>query len=100
MLGHEAGATPQDAPCQQRADQSVADADPGGGQTIFPAELTGVSDKDDRREIRCTESECRKPGADIAASQDESLDVRCGPAAIEADADHHGKEQDKENTLD
>ena len=100
MMRHEARPTAQDPPGQQRADKGVADTDPGGGKSVLPAELAGVSDKDDRREIRGAESESREPGADIAASQDESLNVRCGPAAIDADPDHYGKEQDKENTLD
>ena len=99
MLRHQAGAPAQDPPGQQRADEGVAETDPGGGQTILPAELAGVSDEDDRRKLRGAECESREPGTDIAASQDETLYVRSGPAAIDADTDHHGKEQDQENTL-
>ena len=99
MLRHQARPASQDPPGQERADECVAQADPGGGQSVLPAELTGVPDEDNRREVRRTECECRKPGADIAASQDETLNMGCGAAAIDADPDHHGKEQDEEDTL-
>ena len=75
MLCHQACPATQDPPGQERADERIAQADPGGGQAILPAELAGVADEDDRRKVRRTECECRKPGADIAASQDKTLHI-------------------------
>ena len=75
MLRHQARAATQDPPGQERADERVAQADPGGRQAVLPAELAGVSDEDDRREVRRAECESREPGADIAASQDETLNI-------------------------
>jgi hypothetical protein len=100
MMRHQARPAAQDTPGQQRADQRVADADPGRRKTILPAELAGIADKNDSGKIRGAKGKSRKPGADIAAAEHETLNIRCGPAAIDADADHHGKEQDEKDTLD
>ena len=54
-VGHNAGTPAQDDPGEHGSDQGIADTDPGRGNTVFPAKLSGVTDEYDRREIRSTE---------------------------------------------
>ncbi len=68
--------------------------------TEVPAELSRVSDEDDRGEIRCAESEGRDPRTHLAAAQDEA-GYRAGfLAGSDTDADHHCEEDDQHDDTD
>ena len=94
MLRHNAGASAQDVPCEQGADECVAQTDPCRSHTEFPAELTGITDKDNCREVRGTEGECGQPRADGAVAQYKAVYICALLSAVHADADHHGEEDD------
>ena len=101
VLGHDTGSAAQDDPRHQGADQRVAKTDPSGSQTEVPAELSGISDKDNRRKVRCTKRKRRQPRAHRAASQHESVDVLSTLAAHKAHQEHSGKEHhQKDNFYD
>ena len=51
MLRHNPGTPSQNDPCQHGTDQGVANADPCGGNPIFPTELPGITYEDDGGEI-------------------------------------------------
>ena len=51
MLGHNTCAATQNDPCEQRADEGIAQAYPCRGKAEVPTELTRVADKDNGREI-------------------------------------------------
>ena len=91
MLRHDARAASENDPSEQRTDQRVADANPRGSDAVFPAELTGVADKDNGGEVRRTVSECGQPRADRAAAEDEAVDIGGLPASVQADANEHGE---------
>ena len=92
MLCHDAGTSAEDVPCEQRADEGIAQTDPCGRHTELPAELTGIADKDDRREVRGTERERGQPRADGTVTQHEAVNVCALLSAVNADADHYGEE--------
>jgi len=93
VLGHDARAPAEHGPGEIRADDRVADADPGRGNAVFPAELARVADHDDGGEVRGAVGEGCKPGADRAAAEDETVHVLGVPAAVEANYDHQTEEQ-------
>ena len=93
VLGHNAGASAQNHPCQQRADQGVADADPGGRDAELPAELSRVADKDNRGKVGGAVGERRQPRTDASAAQHKAVDVGGVLAAVNAHADHDAEEQ-------
>ena len=45
MLGHQACSASENDPGKQRTEDGIADADPCGGKTEFPAELSCITDK-------------------------------------------------------
>ena len=100
MLGHDPCASAQDPPGHQGTDQGVADSDPGCRNTVFPTELSGVTYENNRREIGGAVRKCCEPGTDGAAAQDESVDIGGSLPAIETDAHHNGKEQQKHQYFD
>ena len=53
---------------QQRAQQGVSNPRPGGGDAVFPAELTCVANEDYRRKVAGAKSKRRKPGAYVTAT--------------------------------
>ena len=59
MLRHQFGTAPQQHPRQPGTYHSVAHADPGRAETVFPSELSGIAHKDHSREIRSTKSKSR-----------------------------------------
>ena len=95
MLGHNARAAAKDRPCEERADKGVADTDPGGRDTVLPAELSRVADEDYRGEIRCAVGECRQPRADASSAEHKAVYVSCVLAAVDADSDHYAEEQNQ-----
>ena len=96
VLGHDAGAAAQNCPGEKGAEQRVADSGPGGGDTVFPSELTGVADENDRREIGSPVGEGCEPGPDAAPPEDEAVDIRRALSAVEADREHDGKENENQ----
>ena len=98
-LGHDACAASQDGPGEERSDKGVAEADPGGGHTEAPSELTCVTDEDNGGEIRGSEGEGCEPWSHGASAENEAVDIRRVPAAVEADAQHNSKEDDEKNDL-
>ena len=97
MLRHDAGAPAENPPGQQGADEGVADAHPGGGDTELPAELAGVAHEDDGGKIGGAVGEGGKPGAHASPAQDETVDVGGMPAAVETHIDHY-TEKDQQHT--
>ena len=100
MLGHNPGAAAQHHPGQQGAKHRVADARPGGGDTILPAKLPGVAHKDHGGEIGGTVGEGGEPGAHRAPAQYEAVDVGGVLAAVQADAHHYPEEHQQHNQFD
>ena len=45
MLCHDTGTSAEYDPCEQRADNGIAETDPSGSNSVFPTELTGIADK-------------------------------------------------------
>ena len=99
VLGHNTGAAPQNDPRHQRADDRVADADPGGGNAEFPAELAGIADEDDGGKIRGAVGKRRQPRAHRAPAQHKAVYVCCVLAAVNADPYHHGEVEKQSNQL-
>ena len=97
MLGHDPRSPSEDHPGQQGAEDRITDTGPGGGDTEAPAELSGVADEDDGREIGGTVGECRQPWTYGAASQNKSFHISCMLSAVESDADQYGKVDDQNN---
>lgn len=100
VLGHDAGAAAQHGPGQQGAQQGVADARPGGGDAIFPAELSGVAHKDHSGKIGRAIGEGGEPRAHRAPAQHKAVYVGGMLAAVKADAHHHGEEHQQQGDLD
>lgn len=99
MLCHHAGAPSQHHPGQQASDQGVAQADPGGGQPVFPTELSGVADEHHCGKVGRPVGEGREPGPNAPAAQHEIVHVGGVPAGAEADNDHDGKENDEQHNF-
>ena len=96
-LCHFARAGAEHPPGEQAAQNGVADAYPRGRKAVFPSELTGVADEDDGREVRRAECKRGKPGAYVAAAQNEAGHAAGVFLAQDADDDgdcregeHHG----------
>ena len=100
MLCHDSCSSAQYDPCEQRTDDCVSDTDPCGSNTVFPTELSCVSDEYNSREIRCSVTESREPGAGGPAAQNESLNAVCLLTGHYTDDDHHCEEYDQEDDLD
>lgn len=87
MLAHNTGTSSQYDPCQQGADNGVADARPGGSNPVFPSELSGVAHEYNGGKIGGSVSKSGQPGTDRSSTQNKTVDV-CGVfAAVKADAD-------------
>ncbi len=91
MLRHNTGASSENHPRQQGTDERIADADPGRGETVFPAELTCIADKNNGGEIGCAVGKGSQPRTDRASAQHKAVDICRMPAAVQADADQHGE---------
>ena len=100
MLGHDAGPAAQHRPGQQRAQQGVADARPGGRNAVLPSKLSGVAHEDHGGEIRSAVGESGEPGAHRAPAQHKSVHIRGVAAAVQADAHHHAEEHDQHTQFD
>ncbi len=100
LLGHDAGPATEDDPREQRADERVAETDPGGRKAELPAELAGVTDEHDGREVRGTEGEGGEPGADGPSAEDVVVDVGSMASGPEPDENHDTEEQDQKKDLD
>ena len=94
MLGHNTGAAAQHHPGQQGAQHGVADARPGGGDAVLPAELTGVAHEDHGGEIRGAVSEGCQPGPYGAASEHEAIDISGMFPAVYADSNQYSEIDD------
>ena len=64
VLRHDARAASQHGPREERADERVADAGPGRGNAVPPAELAGVAHEHHGGEVGGPVRERREPGAD------------------------------------
>ena len=100
MLGHDAGPASEDGPGQHGAEQGIHQAHPGGGDAVFPAELSGVADEDDGGEVTRAVCEGGQPGAHGAAAEDEAVDVRRVAPAVDSHGDHDTEEDDEHCDLD
>lgn len=91
LLRHDARAPTQDRPCEQRSEHRVADADPRCRYAEIPAELPGVSDKNDRRKIRRAVCERGEPRPYRPAPQNIPVHRFGAPLVFDPDEYHHGK---------
>ena len=89
MLGHDAGPPAQNDPGKQGTNQGISQTDPGGGNAVFPAELSGIADKNNGGKVRSTIGKSSKPGADTSSTQYESVDIGCIFTAVKADGNHN-----------
>ena len=94
VLRHEFGAATEDNPCQKRTNHGVANAYPCGRQTILPAELTGITDEDNGREIAGAKGKGRKPGTYGTTAKDETVNRSGLLVGIDSHANHHGQKDD------
>ena len=100
MLRHNTGTPAKDNPCQHGADDGVSKADPGGGYAVFPAELSGITDKNNGGEIGSAVSKGGEPGADAPAAQNKTVYISGVFPAVESDKDHHRKKDDQHSYLE
>jgi len=100
VLGHDAGAPAQEGPCHQRAQKRVANAGPGGGNAVFPAELAGIANENHRREIAGAIGESCEPGTHAASAQDEAVHVGGMFAAVQTNTNGHCEENDEHTDFD
>ena len=61
MIGHKTGSSAKQEEGDKAADDSVADADPGSGSTVDPAELTSVSDENNSGKVGGAVGESGQP---------------------------------------
>ena len=94
MLGHNAGAATKEGPGHQRTKQCVTDTGPGGGNAVFPTELTGVAYKNNGGEIGSAVSKSGEPGAYISAAKYKAINVGGMFAAIQTNTNSNTKEYD------
>ena len=92
VLGHYSGSAAKDDPCQQGADEGVAQTYPCGSDTVLPAELTGIADEDNGGEVGSAVGKGGEPGAYISSAEDEAVYVRGVLAAVNAYADGYSEE--------
>ena len=69
VLGHQTGSSAEKHPCEKRTDDRIADADPCCGNAVFPAELSGVADEDNRGKIGSTIGKGSQPRTYTSSSQ-------------------------------
>jgi hypothetical protein len=100
MLGHDPGASSEYAPCEHGTEQCISDTDPGRSDTVFPTELSGVTDKDNGGKVAGTVSKSGKPGTYASAAEYEAVDIGGVLAAVETYADHHAEKEYKHHDLD
>ena len=100
MLGHDTGASSEHTPCEHGTEKRIADTDPGGCDTVFPSELSGISYEDNSGKITGTVSKGGKPGAYAPAAEYEAVDIGGILAAVETYADHHTEKDYKHQNLD
>ena len=100
VLGHLLGAAAQQYPGEQGADEGVADAYPGGRQTVFPAKLSGIAHKDDCRKITGAVGEGGEPGTYRTAAEHKTFHTVGLLARVDADAYCHGQENYRKEYLD
>ena len=48
MICHDPCPAPEDHPRHERADERISESDPRRSQTVFPTELSGISDEYNR----------------------------------------------------
>ena len=99
MLRHQLGATAQQQPRQQRADNGVADAYPCAGESVLPTKLSGVAHEDHGREITRSEGEGRQPRAHGASAQYETVHTAGLLTGVNAHSNHHGQEDEGQKYL-
>lgn len=95
MLAHDPGPPAQDDPGQQAANQGVADANPGGGQAVFPSELSGVTDEYNGGKVGGAVGKGSEPGANAPSSQYKVIDIGGMTPGIESYPQHDGKKDDQ-----
>ena len=95
VLRHHAGAPAKDGPGHVGADERVSEADPGGGDAVFPAELPGIAHENDRGKVGGAVGKGRKPRPHRPRAQHKAVHVAGVPAAVEADGDHQREEYQK-----
>ena len=93
MLGHNTGTAAKDNPCEQGTDERIANTDPGGSKTIFPAELSGIADEDNSGKIRGTISKRSQPWTNRASAKDKAIDIGGVASAVQTDTHQNGKVQ-------
>ena len=91
---HLARARAEHPPSQKRAQDGVAYACPHGGDAVLEAELAGVADEHDSREVAGPVGERAHPRADVAAAQHEPVDGGRRFAAVDAHAHGHADEDE------
>ena len=92
---HDPGPPAQDDPGQQAANQGVADANPGGGQAVFPSELSGVTDEYNGGKVGGAVGKGSEPGANAPSSQYKVIDIGGMTPGIESYPQHDGKKDDQ-----
>ena len=95
MFAHDPGPPPKDDPGQQAADQGIANANPGGGQAVFPSELTGITDKYHSGKVGGAIAKGGEPGPHTPSSQNKVIDIGGMATGIESHSQHDGKKDNQ-----
>ena len=80
---------------QQAADQGIANANPGGGQAVFPSELTGITDKYHSGKVGGAVGKGGEPGPHTPSSQNKVIDIGGMATGIESHSQHDGKKDNQ-----
>ena len=100
MLCHQFGASSQEDPRQQGADDGIAHSYPRTGQTVSPSELACIAHEDYGRKVTRSEGKGGEPRTHRASSQHETVDTAGLFAGINADTNHHGQEDEGQQYFD
>ena len=87
-------------PCEEGAEEGVAEAYPGGGHAVLPAELARVADEDNGRKVGGSIGKGGEPGTNGTAPQYEAMNVGSASAAGKAYTESHEKEAQKNENFD
>ena len=66
---------PQDDPRPAGCRSGIANANPGGGQAVFPSELTGITDKYHSGKVGGAVGKGGEPGPHAPSSQNKVIDI-------------------------
>lgn len=80
---------PRTTQASMESKQCIPDSDPGGSNSVFPPELSGISYENNCRKVRSSVGKGCKPRTDTPSSKYKSIYICCMLSAIKANCQHH-----------